>query len=104
MPRSVRATKRISDTSPCQGTTHHGAGKNSDEVAAHMAEGGKGSVAPLTRWSRWPGSNRRPAVYETAALPAELHRLASTYVDWIGAPLPAEPYRRPDASLVNSTG
>lgn len=26
------------------------------------------------RWSRWADSNRRPAVYETAALPTELHR------------------------------
>ena len=25
-------------------------------------------------WSRWSGSNRRPAVYKTAALPTELHR------------------------------
>src|SRR6266404_3965692 len=25
-------------------------------------------------WSRWSGSNRRPTVYETVALPAELHR------------------------------
>ena len=24
--------------------------------------------------SRWPGSNRRPTVYKTVALPAELHR------------------------------
>ncbi len=25
-------------------------------------------------WSRWSGSNRRPTVYETVALPTELHR------------------------------
>ena len=24
-------------------------------------------------WSQWPDLNRRPAVYETAALPTELH-------------------------------
>lgn len=27
-------------------------------------------------WSRWSGLNRRPTVYETVALPAELHRPA----------------------------
>lgn len=30
-------------------------------------------------WSRWSDSNRRPTVYDTAALPAELHRLVDTY-------------------------
>jgi hypothetical protein len=29
----------------------------------------------LCPWSRWRDSNPRPAVYKTAALPAELHRL-----------------------------
>lgn len=28
----------------------------------------------LQRWSRWSDSNRLPAMYETAALPDELHR------------------------------
>ena len=29
-------------------------------------------------WSRWSGLNRRPTVYETVALPAELHRPPKT--------------------------
>ena len=32
-----------------------------------------GPYTMLDRWSQWPDSNRRPAVYETAALPTELH-------------------------------
>jgi hypothetical protein len=28
----------------------------------------------IRKWSRWPDSNRRPADYESAALPTELHR------------------------------
>src|SRR5258706_2938640 len=32
------------------------------------------AYCPPCCWSRWSGSNRRPAVYKTAALPTELHR------------------------------
>jgi hypothetical protein len=33
-----------------------------------------GAAVEVERWSRRSDSNRRPAVYETAALPTELHR------------------------------
>ncbi len=42
--------------------------RGSDEALARAS-----ALQCQNEWSQWSGSNRRPAVYETAALPTELH-------------------------------
>src|SRR5438552_3892695 len=44
------------------------------------------SLGNSKNWSRWSGSNRRPTVYETVALPAELHRLPKTSPPYYATP------------------
>ena len=43
-------------------------------VVSRASRRTSGRANSIKIWSRWPGSNRRPTVYKTVALPAELHR------------------------------
>lgn len=36
-------------------------------------------IIRISLWSRWAESNRRPSLYESAALPSELHRQINLY-------------------------
>src|SRR5205823_2736183 len=45
---------------------------------------GTNSTRSCRGWSRWPGLNRRPTVYETVALPAELHRRGAAKITSVG--------------------
>ena len=51
-----------------------------------------GEAVEVERWSRRSDLNRRPAVYETAALPTELHRRPTN----ANTPQPEPPHTRED--------
>ena len=50
-------------------------------------------IEPIVFLSRWWGSNPRPAVYETAALPTELQRLIIQESSLIPAQIISAPFR-----------